>query len=76
MKISIPFRKDESIIQLRGAWFSLFVSFLFVRLAILCYVKSVDPDQAPSFPVSDLVLHCLPKSYLWHARQYYVYTGG
>ena len=30
--------------------------------------NSVDPDQTPRSAASDLGLHCLPVSDLWHAR--------
>ena len=36
--------------------------------------NSVDPNQTPQFAASDLGLHCLPISLLWHARHIWVKT--
>ena len=36
------------------------------------YANSVDPDQTPRSEASDLGLHCLPISHLWHTRHNWV----
>ena len=56
---------DKSICQLRGKWFSLFLSFSFPfkdKFQFFSLTNSVDPDQAPRFAAFELDLHCVPMS--------------
>ena len=42
--------------------------FYFIFNRNFYYVNSVDPDQMPHSAMSDLGLHCLPRSQSWNAR--------
>ena len=49
------------------------VSFIFIQISKEAYVSnSGEPDQAPCFAASYLILHCLPMSHKKDARRIWV----
>ena len=67
-----PYTLDESICHFRCV--SCNFSFLFHFWQKFLYANSVDPDQKPRPAVSDLGLHCLPRSQKRNARLIWVKT--
>ena len=57
-----------SILGVSGVLFH----FYFISLEKFVLANSVDPDQTPQTVVSDLGLHCLPRSQKWEARLIWV----
>ena len=50
----------------RGVWLDLLLP-CFIKTPVF-NANSVDPDQMPHSAVYDLILHCLPVSFLWDTR--------
>ena len=61
------FMLDESICHCRYECQVYFVTFILFLIKILL-ANTVDPDQTPHYVASDLVLHCLPMTFLRVSR--------
>ena len=52
---------DWSISNRKGVWLMSIITMFFIEIPII-NANSVDPDQTPRSPTSQLSIHCLPMS--------------